>query len=204
MDNVDNPSGFHAINHLHGAPTNFRVTTYRKEASVILGLGDAVVLAGSSSTAGTNSADKTGIPTITRAAGASGTITGVVVGFQHDVGTTSPDQRGHYMAAADTGHVYVCDDPYAKFWIQEDSTGNNIVVTDVGEGIDLITAANANATTGYSVFELDSSTSADQSGNADQLVLLELLQAPDNALGANAKWVVMINEHTYKGVGTMI
>lgn len=204
MANVDNPHGFKVLGHLHGAPTNYRVSMYRKEASVILGLGDAVVLAGSASTAGTNSADATGIATVTRAAGASGTITGVVVGFHHDLGSTSPAYKTHYMAAADTGYVLVCDDPSALFSIQEDSDTVNLAVTDVGEGVDLITAANANSTTGYSVFEIDSSTSPTGGGSADQLQVIGLLQSPDNALGANARWVVRINEHTYAGVGTMI
>lgn len=204
MANVDNPHGFKVLSHLHGAPTNFKTNLYRKEASVILGLGDAVVLAGSASTAGTNGADKTGIPTVTRAAGASGTISGVAVGFIHDADGTSPAYKKHYMAAADKGYVLVCDDKDAMFSIQEDSDTVSLAVTDVGEGVDLITAANANSVTGYSVFEIDSSTSPTGGGSADQLRVHSLLQAPDNELGANARWVVSINEHTYKGVGTMI
>lgn len=202
MANLDNPHGFKLLRRLGGGPPP-SVTRYRKEASVILGLGDPVVHAGTASTAGTNNAPETGIPLVTRAAAASGTITGVAVHFELDTAGLERANQTLHMAAADTGMVYVIDDPLAVFQIQEDSVGNDLAVTDVGEGVDIV-IGNANTNTGMSICEIDSSTSAAQIGNADQLRVMALVYSPDNALGANAEWEVMINEHTYAGVGTMI
>lgn len=202
MANLDAPIGLVPVRYLSGAPYSGAVSRYRKEASQILGLGDPVVLTGSSSTAGTNNADRTGIPLVTIAAAASGTITGVAVGFIRD---DDKERFSHpkHMAAADTGYVLVADNPMLIFRIQEDSVGNNLVVGDVGEGVD-ITIGNANTTTGYSICEIDSSTSAAQIGNADQLRVIQLDEREDNDLGANADWLVMINEHTYSAAQTMI
>lgn len=203
MANADRPRGLKHVGFLGGVPMNGGVRRYRKEASVILGLGDPVVITGSSSTKGTNNADAGGIALVTRASAASGTITGVAVGFFIDTGSVERGQHTKHMAAADTGYVMVVDHPHALFEIQEDSVGNNLVVGDVGEGVD-ITIGNANTTTGYSICEIDSSTSAAQIGNADQLRVLELVDRPDNVLGANAKWIVLINEHSYAAAQTMI
>lgn len=202
MANLDAPRGLNPVRYQSGKAYTGATARYRKEASVILGIGDPVVLTGSSSTAGTNNADRDGIPLVTRAAAASGTITGVVMSMEID---SSGDRETHnkHMAAADTGYVYVADDPDLIFEIQEDSDGNNLVVGDVGEGVD-IAVANANTSTGYSNVEIDSSTSAAQSGNADQLRVMQKVQREDNALGANCKWEVLINEHTYKAAATMI
>ena len=203
MANLDAPRGLRPIRYLSGAPYCGAVSRYRKEASVILGVGDAVVHAGSSSTAGTNNAPVDGVPLVTRAAAASGTITGVVQFVEIDSGSADRFSQAKHMAAADTGYVYVADNPHLLFVIQEDSVGNNLAVTDVGEGVDLA-VDDANVNTGYSVMEIDSSTSAAQIGNADQLRVMELDQREDNTLGANADWVVMINEHTYNAAQTMI
>ena len=202
MANLDAPRGFVPVRYLSGAPYNGAVSRYRKEASVILGVGDAVVLTGSSSTAGTNNAPTDGVPLVTRAAAASGTITGVVMWAEID---SSDDRATHakHMAAADTGYVYVADNPHLIFRIQEDSDGNSLVRTDVGEGVDIV-VGNASTTTGYSIMEIDSSTSAAQIGNADQLRVMELDQREDNEFAANADWLVMINEHTYNAAQTMI
>jgi hypothetical protein len=203
MANVDRPDGLKPVAYLSGLAYNGATRRYRKEASVILGLGDAVVHAGSSSTAGTNNAPETGVPLVTRAAAASGTITGVVMHIEHDASVTGRAHDTKHMAAADTGFVYVADNTDLVFEIQEDSDSNNLVVGDVGEGVDLA-VANADTTTGLSNMEIDSSTSAAQIGNADQLRVMELVQRSDNELGANARWHVLINEHTYKAAATMI
>ena len=202
MANLDNPHGLIPLRRLGGGPLP-SCTRYRKEASVILGIGDPVVHAGGASTAGTNGALENGIPTVTRAAAASGTITGVAMFFEIDAGVAGRAHQTLHMAAADKGYVYVMDDPMVVFGIQEDSDGNSLVMADVGEGVD-ITIGNADTNTGLSICEIDSSTSAAQIGNADQLRLMALVNAPDNEFAANAEWEVMINEHTYAGVGTMI
>lgn len=194
------PFGLAPVKTLFGVPYSGKVSRYRKEASVVLGIGDAVVLTGSSSTAGTNGATRDGIPLITRAAAGSGTITGVVVGFEFDLALPGPAHNAKHMAAADKGMVLVADDPYLVFHVQEDSDSSSIAVTGVGEAGDLATIADANTTTGYSTMMLDSSNV----GTGDQLQVLGLADIVGNELGGYSVYEVLINEHTYKGVGTPI
>ena len=198
MANLDAPRGLKPVRYLSGQAYTGAVNEYRKEASVIIGIGDPVVLTGSASAAGTNNADRDGVPLVTRAAAGSGTITGVVVGVRID---SSEDRLVHtkHMAAADTGYLLVADDPTLVFEIQEDGDSGTVAVTDVGEGADIV-VANADTSTGYSNVELDSSNA----GTGDQLQILRLVQKEANDLGANADWEVRINEHTYNSVGTMI
>ena len=203
MANLDAPYGLRPLRFISGAPYNGAVTKYRKEASVILGIGDPVVLTGSSSQAGTNGALKDGIPLVTRASAASGTITGVVMFVDHDAATIGKAHEVLHMAAADTGDVYIADNPDLIFSIQEDSDGNSLVVDDVGEGVDIV-VADADTNTSLSNVEIDSSTSAAQIGNADQLRVMRLVEREDNTLAANAEWEVLINEHSYRAAQTMI
>jgi hypothetical protein len=51
------------------------------------------------------------------------------------------------------------------------------------------------STTGLSAMEIDSSSKV---ATTAQLRLLNLVKRPDNAVGNQAKWHVMINEHVFK------
>lgn len=186
----DRPRGFVPVGRLGGGgPSTPR--KYYKSASVILGIGDPVVL---SSTAEATTA----VPEVTRAAAGSGTITGVVVGF--DYSALGSDTQKH-MAAADTGYVYVDDNPDSVFEIQEDGDGTPIAITSVGRFCDILTVADANTNTGLSTVELDSS----DAGTGDQVRILSRVERPDNDLGAaGTSWLVVINEHTYNAVSTPI
>ncbi len=109
------------------------------------------------------------------------------------------DLTKKHLAAADTGYVLVCDDPHMLFVIQDDGVSDTPAVTDIGEAADLI-VANANTTVGRSQVMIDGS----DIGTGDQVQLLEFVQREDNEIGAYAKWLVRINEHTYAAAGTII
>lgn len=188
MANVDRPFGLKPIRYLSGQPYTGAVRRYKKEASTIIAPGDPVVLTGTAEAT-------TGIPLVDRAAAGSGTITGVVVAIDPNRGDLSKT----HLAAADDGYLLVADEPDLLFEIQEDSDASNLAVTDVGEFADIV-VVDADTTIGLSKVELDSS----DAGTGDQVRIMELVQREDNAIGANAKWVVMINEHTYKSVSTPI
>lgn len=188
MANVDRPFGFKPVRYLSGKAYTGAVKRYKKEASTIIAVGDPVVLTGSAEAV-------TGIALVDRAAAGAGTITGVVVAID----VNRDDLSKKHLAAADSGYVLVADDPELVFEIQEDSDTSNIAITDVGEFCDIV-VADANTTLGLSVVELDSSNA----GTGDQVRILGLVQREDNELGANAKWEVVINEHTYKAVSTPI
>jgi len=198
MANLDAPFGLRPVRYASGHAYTGAANRYRKEASTIIGIGDPVVRTGTASTAGTNNADTTGVPLVDRAAAGSGTITGVVVAIEKiDSGTGDRATDTKHMAAADTGYLLVADDPNLIFECQEDGA---MAVTAVGEAADLATVADADTNTGLSKIEIDSSNA----GTGDQLKILRLANRPDNELGANAVWEVMINEHTDKAATTMI
>lgn len=197
MANENKPFGLIPVRSLLTGKNTGRVSRYRKEASVILGMYDPVVLTGTSSIAGTNGALQDGIPLVTRAS-AGGLTTGVVVGFEFDMALPGPAHNNKHMAAADKGMVLVCDDPYMVFEVQEDSVGNSVAVTDVGEAADYATIGNADTTTGLSSVVLDSSNA----GTGDNLQILAMSDRVGNELGSYTVFEVLINEHTYKGVGT--
>lgn len=186
--------GLRPLRYRNGAKWNGQVNRYYKDASVILGIGDPVVITGDATSAG--------VPKITRASAASGTISGVFMGLDQP-NPSDLTKRG--MAAADAGMCLVVDDPNVLFVIEEDGDTTPLAATDVGEFADLATVGNASTTTWMSTVQLDSSTGADQ----DQLRIIELLQQPGNAIMADTSstkglWVVAINEHTFKAVETPV
>lgn len=191
MANANAPHGLSVVRTFSSGPEAFAVRRYKKEASVILAPGDPVVLTGSSEAV-------TGIPLITRATGSEGsptTITGVVVAI--DVNRN--DLTKKHFAAADTGYVLVCDDPLALFNVIDDGVSDTLVVTDIGQGGDLV-VANANTTIGKSVVMVDTSTI----GTDAQVQLMEVVQKPNNAIEDYCQLLVRINEHTYHAAGTLI
>jgi hypothetical protein len=188
MANTDRPFGFKPVRYSSGRAYTGAARRYKKEASTIIGIGDPVVITGTAEAT-------TAIALVDRAAAGSGTITGVVVGMDPQ----RSDLSKNHLAAADTGYVMVADDPDLVFEIQEDGDSGTIAITDVGEFCDIV-VADANTTTGMSQVELDSSNA----GTGDQVRIMGMVQREDNELGANAKWEVMINEHTYKSVQTPI
>ncbi len=94
----------------------------------------------------------------------------------------------HYATAG--GTVLVADHPDQLFTIQS-STADIDSQVDIGLCAD-ITVASANTTYRRSGMELDGSGIA--TGTA-QLKILSIDRSVDNALGANVKCVVRINEH---------
>jgi hypothetical protein len=94
----------------------------------------------------------------------------------------------NYAAAA--AEVLVADHPDQKFTIQGDDATID-AQTDIGLCADIVVAS-GNATYKRSGMELDASSVA--TGTA-QLKILGIDRSVDNALGANCKVVVRINEH---------
>jgi len=179
MANSDTVKGLKPIRHRNGAPYNGAANRYYIPASdgTAVYVGDAVKSAGS--------ADADGVPTVAQAA-AGDAIRGVVVAVEPETNDSTI-----YRVASTARYVYVADDPDLVFEIQEDSVGGALAATDVGNNADLIVASGS-TDTGFSGMELDSSTKATTTA---QLRILRLVPRPDNSIGANAKWEVMINEH---------
>lgn len=182
MANTDMPSGAIPVD-AHGGGYCGSVNVYYLPASEsnAIAIGDFVAMAGS--------ADADGVPSITRATAGSTNIVGVVVGFVPSADYLSQTHR----TASTERYALVADDPDQFFSIQEDSDGGALAATDVGSNAD-ISPGTVSTTTGLSNMEIDSSTATT---SAAQLRIIRLDPSPDNAIGANARWIVKINEHIF-------
>jgi hypothetical protein len=184
MANVDSAFGLEPVLPKGGT---IQTTEYFVPASdgTALFIGDPVIIAGSG--------DTVGVPSITRATGATAArITGVVVGFKPDSLITAVG----YRAASTAAYALVCDDPEQVFEVQDDSVGGNLAVTDIGLNANLIAAAGSTATK-RSGFELDTSSKATTATH--QVRILGFVQRPDVEIGANTKVLVRINTPTETG-----
>lgn len=179
MANVDSPRGLWPVRYFGGGPYNGAARRYFVPStdSTAIFIGDPVKLAGS--------ADADGIPTVAQAA-AGETLIGVVVGVEAETRDSTT-----YRPASTDRYVLVADDPDLLFAVQEDSVGGALAATNVGNNCDLVIGA-GNTATGFSGVEIDSSTAG--TGTA-QVRIVDLHQAPDNAIGDNAVWLVRIVEH---------
>lgn len=199
MANPDKAGGLIPVGYLGGAPWSGKGRVYcipDTDDTNPYAIGDPVVLAGS--------ADAAGVPTITLAtAGTGNRVLGPIVsgagamvyGGPYGVPAESPivipatKSRNYY--------VLVEDDPFVIFEIQEDGDAGTIAAASVGLNVNLIAGAN----NGYvSTWELDSSSVA--TGSTLQCKLMRAAQKPDNALGSNCKWWVLINNHVFVTPGT--
>lgn len=173
MANRDAPRGFTPVNPF------CKVRKYFKNAAVQLGVGDPVIRA-------TNSDDANGYPEVTRATTGSA-ITGVVVEVLPDNARTYP-----YLKSGDSGYVMVADDPNELFLVQDNGGATGIAITNLGQHIDSVAAIDCHSTTGRSKYELDTEAIATD----NTWVLVDIDHRPDNAVGANADWIVKPNLHT--------
>jgi hypothetical protein len=86
----------------------------------------------------------------------------------------------------------VYDDPEQKFIVQSDDATEPAAQTACGLNYNIVATA-GNSSYKASRMELDGSSGATDS--VLPLRLLDIVQAPDNAFGAQAKCVVKINNH---------
>jgi len=186
MANSNAPMGLLPVRYRNGAPWNGQSRRYYVPATdaTALFVGDPVIIAGDG--------DTNGVPTATRAtAGATNRITGVVIGFE----PTGPFPL-KYRPASTAMYIYVADDPALLFEMQENSTPSALASTNIGQNVNVVAGTGSTAT-GFSGFQIDSNTAATTA--TLQLRLIAVQQRIDNAIGANAKWLVAINLPTETG-----
>jgi hypothetical protein len=184
MANTDTPFGFRPVNAL-GQSYVSRVSIYFKAAAdtQAIFIGDAVT------TTGTAHTDEHSTP-IVEQADTTDAIRGVCVGVLHE----NPNDLTKVFSPASTGqYIYVADDPDQLFEIQEDSDTATLAAVDTGLNIDIIVGTGSTQT-GFSAMEIDSDSGEKGTATA-QLRLLRISPRINNELGANAKWIVKINEH---------
>jgi hypothetical protein len=182
------------VQHLHGGAWNGKVTMYLVPSGdgTAIYVGDPVKSGGTAGAAGVtvNGIDVEGMATIAVAA-AGDTLRGVVVGFL----PVQTNLETLHRVASTNRIALVCDQPDVIFEVQEDSVGNDVAATQVGNNFDIAYTAGSTVT-GRSKVMLDSS---DASGTSTaQLRLLGYVKKPGNVIGSYAKLLVVINEHELK------
>lgn len=196
MANTNAAFGMKPVTHLDGAPYNGKVNMYLAPSGdgVAIFMGDPVKSGGTAGAAGVyvNGYNCEGMATIATVA-AGNTMRGVVLGFL----PLQTNLETLHRAASTNRIALVVDSPDVVFEIQESAStdGTAIAATAVGNNFDVVYTAGSTVT-GRSAVTLDS---ADASGTATAgLRLMGLVQRPNNAIGAYAKWLVVINEHELK------
>lgn len=189
MPNPNTPYGLQAVSYAWGAPYAGAARVYYVPVGnpTALFFGDPLLGV-------TNSSDGNGVPTMEIAAAGGGTyVGGVFAGIANNAGQptiTVQQTQTPYLAAGQAAYIYVIDDPFVLFKIQEDSVGGAMVSGVGGQNADLV-AGTGSTVTGFSGWQLDSSTV--NTTPTLQLRIIQMLQEVDNAVGVNAKWLVKLN-----------
>ena len=190
MANANNPIGLRPIND-NGTPWSGqgRMVAFPTTQNTNIFLGDPLVPLGGT--------DAFGVPYVGIAsAGAGNTILG---GF---VGICNGPAGSHYTVTRDlpvyrqasfANYGFVCDDPNQLYIVQEDSVGGAITAALGGFANGNLVAGSGSIYTGYSGWQLQSSSVSAAATPTYQLRILGVVRGPDNALGANCDWVVRIN-----------
>jgi len=183
MANSDKVYGLNAVGTLSGSDYHgkLRRVTFAAGDAVAAFQGDLVKLTGT--------VDATGkIPVVAQSAAGDASI-GVIAGFipiEGDEGSLTTNYRP--ASTAQDALIYWGQD--VLYTCQEDSAGNDIEITEAGFNINVIVGSGSTVT-GISGMELDSTSAANTS--TLNMRLHRVHDAPNNALGTNAEWVVSIN-----------
>ena len=196
MANADIPRGLAPVCYRGGAVWNGAARRYYVPSTYATALyrGDPVIVV-------TAASDANGVPSVVRATAAGGNyVTGAMIGVisaGEPVIAVTRDSTT-YHAASTAGYILVADDPDLLFEIQEDGIGGAMGINASNRNADLV-AGTGSTSTGWSGFELDSSTLA--TTNTLQLRIIESIERMDNdATLTNAKWLVAINLHSQRNL----
>lgn len=184
MANPDAAFGAVPIKHLDGSPYNGMVNEYYVPAS------DGTAMFPNDFVKHNGTADADGVPQAIQATAGATTILGSVIGFRAD-----PTNLGLVTRTASTLRYYlVADAPDLVYRMQEDSDAGALTADEVGENADIIVAAGSTVTN-TSRMEIDSS---DHKTGTANVRIMRLYKDGFNAIGNQAVWEVMLNEHFFK------
>lgn len=173
MANLDSPLGFTPVT-MVGGIIPARLYQIDADGSTAMYIGDLVVRAADGN-----------IDLAT--AGTGNTILGAIIAtYDSDMVPTTN------RPASTAGFALVADDPAQEFLAQEDSVGSNLALADRG-GNTAFVAGTGDTFNNRSGHEIDSSNIGTGAGN--QLRIVDIHDVNDNAVGANAQWIVKINNH---------
>lgn len=190
MANANVPIGIRPIND-NGTPWSGqgRLAAVPASQAANIFLGDPLVALGGT--------DAFGVPLVGIAsAGASNPILGSMLGISNGPsGSLSTVTRDLpvYRQASILNYILIADDPNQLYVVQEDSVGGAIAASVAGFANGLLVAGAGSTVTGFSGWQLQSSSVAASANTTYQVKILGLVRGPDNALGNFADWVVRLN-----------
>lgn len=196
MANKIGPQGFVPSRYLNGAAWNGAANMYVIQAADAsqYNVGDAVKSAANG--------DANGIPAVTKAAGTDvlrGVIIGVLVATPNNpslVGTILDTTVQNIPASKLRDYyVLVVDDPQVLFEVADDGLAGLTATASNKNAV--FTVANPTSPSQNSASVLSTASVATTAGL--NLKIVGLAQKPNNAYGANAKWIVKINQHEMMG-----
>jgi hypothetical protein len=201
MANIAKPQGFVPIRYKNGSPWNGMATPYYipSSDSNAYNIGDAVK--------SVSGGDSNGICQITLDSAGTATERGVIVGVlpvpplnnSQQAVTLSLEVENVPATKTRAYYVLVADDPNIIYALQDDGL-TALTTTACNKNASFTyAAANANSPNSQSVL-LSSSLATTQSLN---LKVMGLVQAQNNAIGANAIWQVIFNQHELGGPNTI-
>ena len=156
---------------------------------VALFVGDPVIITGAAgSDDGTGHFNVASIATT----GDGNRIAGVIVSVDPD-----PDALGRIYIPANTGgYINVCTDPFVVFAVQ-DNAGATLTSASVGANAVIVGGAGSTIT-GLSGWELAAATTPAADASY-QLQIIGIVNSPNNIMGDNVIWEVIISNHLYLG-----
>ena len=177
MANLNAPHGFTPIQSPYGAIQKNPYTITASYATALY-IGDPVV--------------RTSAGTISRAtAGSAGLVVGVIT----EIFDADGVPVNYYPASSSTTYTAnVADDPDQEFEAQDDGDTTQLALADLGAGVDFVAGSGGSTITGLSSFMIDSSSAAAASASK-QMILVRQLAEPNNAIGANCRWVIRFARH---------
>lgn len=191
MANADTPSGLRPVRYQGGACYTGAANMYHVTATdaTAIYLGGLVKLSGS--------ADADGVPGVTSVSTTGDATVGVVVGVDPDKGAGASGRDSTlYRAASTERYLYVADDPNLIFAVQDDA-GSTFTAGNVGNTADLTAFTSGSTTTGLSSIEISATTATASGDGTEDVFIVGLERKPDNSIGANANWLVRLNNHAY-------
>lgn len=189
MANVDRPRGFTLVGHIAGAIATPVLETFVIPATDAGNyfVGDGVISV-PADTVNPIMDSETGLPFCKRAA-AGAPIGGIIVGVLPLEDAPNVSITRTYRAASTAQKVQVCRDPNAVFEVQA-SAATLTNLKGVGENADILIGTGVTLT-GRSGDQLDATTIATTASL--QFRILDVIQMPDNAVGAFAVVRVKLN-----------
>lgn len=190
MANANNPLGIRPIsqNGTTWSGQGQLVAFPASQASNIF-IGDPLVALGGT--------DAFGVPMVGLAtAGANNPVLGTMLGISNGPagsGATVLQNFPVYRQGGLLNYGLIINDPDQYYVVQEDSVGGAISAALAGYANANLVAGAGSTITGYSGWQMQSSSVAAAGNPTYQLKIMGLLRGPDNAVGQFADWVVTLN-----------